>query len=208
MYLVMHLSYQSVDLMGSLRYHVQSVGCTTTLGGLQLVPIFKPDYIRTRLARQHLYTFATLFIIKMRIGSNATTVAFLFMFVSFQSVMATFSGRELLSKNHTGMKNFTGLDYLSIRLDTSSPIKNFASSASSDSTRGGLWKKHRKDRGAPQGTVSGPSNNDGLLQGFDGEAQQLVPPVMSPEDLKLLEKKKDLLLDLLKETEDQLSAKT
>jgi hypothetical protein len=142
----------------------------------------------------------------MVISNNATTVAVLFVIVSCQDVMAAFSGRELLSGNPTGMKNFTGLDYLSIRLDTSSPIKNITHFTSSDTTRGGLWKKYRKDRSAPESTGSGPSNNDGLLEGFDGDTQQLVPPVMNPKDLELLEKKKDLLLDLLKETEDQLSA--
>lgn len=142
----------------------------------------------------------------MAFSYNATTVAVLFAIAYCQGVMAAFSGRELLSGNHTGMKNFTGLDYLSIRLDTSSPINNIVNSASSDSTRGGWWKKYRKGQSAPQ-SRSGPSNNDGLLQGFDGDTQQLVPPVMNPNDLELLERKKDLLLDLLKETEDQLSAK-
>lgn len=131
-----------------------------------------------------------------------------------QLALAAFSGRELLAGNHTEMKkNFTGLDYLNIRLDTSSPINTFdnsASSASSESSRDRLWKKHRKDRNAkPLDTVSGtsPNKDSGILQGFDGNSQQLVPPEINQVDVEALGKKKDLLLELLKETEDQLAKK-
>lgn len=145
---------------------------------------------------------------KTYIGLNVTLVVFLSMVVSCQYVTATFSGRQLLSGNHTGMKkNFTGLDYLSIRLDTSSPIKKLDNNvASADSNRDRFWKKHRKDHNAPvQGTVSGPSNDNGLLQGFDGDSPQMKPSTVSPDDTARLEQKKDLLLEMLKDTEDQLA---
>lgn len=126
---------------------------------------------------------------------------------SSQCVTASFSGRELLAGNHTSKKNFTGLDYVSVRFESSSPVDTIESAARENSDRGKFWKKPWKSRDAPEERVSGASKG-GSVQGFDGNTQEVATPVVNPEDFQLLEMQKNLLLGLLEDTENELAKKT
>ena len=118
-----------------------------------------------------------------------------------QEEPATFTARELLAANHTGLEGF---QYTNIRLETSTPVDTFnglansagaASAASSNSDSSHPWGKHKS---ADQ--VTQPTNPSLPLLNSQSQVEA------SDDDPDVLEKRRELLLKLLEDTEAELAS--
>lgn len=115
-----------------------------------------------------------------------------------QEEPATFTARELLAANHTGLEGF---QYTNIRLETSTPVDTFnglansAGAASSNADSSHPWGKHKS---ADQ--VTQPTNPSLPLLNSQSQVEA------SDDDPDVLEKRRELLLKLLEDTEAELAS--
>ena len=118
---------------------------------------------------------------------------------SMQEGPAGFTARELLAANHTGLEGF---QYTNIRLETSTPVDTFngfansasAASAASNTDSSHPWGNHKS---VNQGTQPA----DPSLSLLNSESQVQA----SDDDPDVLEKRRELLLKLLEDTEAELA---